>query len=186
LEARLSGEFPIEDIHRLIETIERIRRDPQLSGGNGNRAIDVRELPDLSIVVLEVLGWTNTAYVENKLGIDPSVLSKFVKMRGKVPVHVARAVSERMRTFLRSEDQAFAQRKPTAKTRKPTSPPKKEENAGSRAVLLVRMKGEQWLAVGENSEIILKIGVIASLLDNIIDQTKHANAPPDHSSHVSL
>src|SRR5271154_3369685 len=96
VEAKLSGEFPIEDVHRLLETIDQIKSDPQLSGGRGNRALDVGELPDLSMVVLEVLGWTNTAYMENKLGIDPSVLSKFVKMRGKVPLHVARATVERL------------------------------------------------------------------------------------------
>ena len=128
------------------------------------------------MVVLEVLGWTNTAYMENKLGIDPSVLSKFVKMRGKVPLHVARATVERLRTYLRSEDQAFAQPKPPARKRKLT--PRKEETEG-RTVAVARMRGEQWLAVGKSSEIKVKIGVIASLLDNIIDQTKHANAPPD-------
>ncbi len=88
MEAKLSGELPIEDIHRLLETIDQIKSDPQLSGGKGNRALDVGTLPDLSMVVLEVLGWTNTAYMENKLGIDPSVLSKFVKMRGKVHVQL--------------------------------------------------------------------------------------------------
>jgi hypothetical protein len=125
------------------------------------------------MVVLEVLGWTNSAYMENRLGIDPSVLSKFVKMRGNVPVHVARAVAERLRTYLRSEDQPFARRKPARKTL-----PKKA-NVERQAVAVARMPGEQWLAVGESSEIKVKIGVIASLLDNIIDQTKHANAPPD-------
>jgi hypothetical protein len=134
-------------------------------------------LPDLSMVVLEVLGWTNTAYIENKLGIDPSVLSKFVKMRGKVPLHVARAVAERLRTYLRSEDQAFARRKQSAKKKERTLPEK--ENVERRTVAVALMRGEQWVAVGENSEIKIKIGVIASLLDSIIDQTKHANVPPD-------
>ncbi len=173
----MSGELPIEDIHRLLETIDQIKSDPQLSGGKGNRALDVGTLPDLSMVVLEVLGWTNTAYMENKLGIDPSVLSKFVKMRGKVHVHVARAVAERLRTYLRSEDQAFVQRKRPARNKELTPP--KKQNVEQRSVAVARMRGEQWVAVGESSEIKVKIGVIASLLDSIIDQTKHANAPPD-------
>jgi hypothetical protein len=42
-EAKLSGEFPIEDIHRLLD---QIRSDPQLSAGNGNRPLDVQTLPD--------------------------------------------------------------------------------------------------------------------------------------------
>lgn len=173
----MSGKFPIEDIHRLLDTIDQIKSDPQLSGRNANRTVDVGTLPDLSMVVLEVLGWTNTAYMENKLGIDPSVLSKFVKMRGKVPLHVARAVAERLRTYLRSEDQAFAQRKQPARKKEPTPP--KKQNVEGRTVAVARMLGEQWLAVGGSSEIKVKIGVISSLLDSIIDQTKHANAPPD-------
>jgi hypothetical protein len=31
VEAKLSGEFPIEDVHRLLETIDQIKSDPQLS-----------------------------------------------------------------------------------------------------------------------------------------------------------
>jgi hypothetical protein len=170
-------ELPIEDIHRLLETIDRVRSSPELMGGTGNRAIEVGTLPDLSMVVLEVLGWTNTAYMENKLGIDPSVLSKFVKMRGNVPLHVARAVAERLRTYLRSEDQAFTARKRPATQKETTTPEKK--NTERRTVAVAQMKGEQWVAVGESSEIKVRIGVIASLLDSIIDQTKHANVPPD-------
>ena len=79
---------PLEDIHRLIHTVE-----------DGIRAIDAREhtdtipvseMPEITEAVLELLGWTNTAYMQNELGINSALLSKFVKMRGTVPKHDAR------------------------------------------------------------------------------------------------
>ena len=80
-------ELPLEDVHRLLDTIGAVQSE--LSRMKVE-AVQVSEVPDLSMVILEVLGWTNTAYMETKLGIDPSILSKFVKLRGSVPLHVAR------------------------------------------------------------------------------------------------
>jgi hypothetical protein len=45
--------------------------------------------------------------LENTMGIHPSVLSKFVKLRGKVNLDDARILADRLRTFLRSQDYAF-------------------------------------------------------------------------------
>src|SRR5258707_735967 len=98
------NEFPIDDVHRMIdEAEETIRMIDALPHGD----IDVAALGDLSLIVLEILGATNTAYVENSLGINTSLLSKFVKMRGDVTKSQALAVANRIRTYLKSEDQAF-------------------------------------------------------------------------------
>jgi hypothetical protein len=167
-------ELPLRDIHRLLDTIENVRSDlSQIQA----RDVQVADLPDLCMVTLEVLGWTNTAYMETKLGINPSILSKFVKMRGKVPLHVARSVADRLRTYLKSEDQAFPDQK---KSDVPRSRRRSEPRPKKRESKTVAVVGERWVAVYDNSDIKIKIGAIASLLDSIVEQTVRANAPPEN------
>jgi hypothetical protein len=161
-------EHPLEDVYRLIDTIERAMREID---NTSERTIDVQEIPELSEVILELLGWTNTAYMENKLGINPALLSKFVKMRGTVQRHMARKVADRLRSYLKSQDQAVAERdlEPALK------PPPKRVPKPTRD----DFAGEQWIAVKISSEIKMKIGAISALLDSIIIQTKGANEPPE-------
>jgi len=167
------SELPLEDIHRLLDTIEDIRSDlSQMK----TRDVRVSDLPDLSMVILEVLGWTNTAYMETKLGIESSILSKFVKMRGKVPLHVARSVADRLRTYLKSEDQVSPDSK-RPETSRDTPPPKTQ--TPKQEIAAVSVAGERWIAIRDRSEIKMKIGAVASLLDSIIEQTSRANAPSD-------
>lgn len=95
-------ETPLDDIHRLLDLVDdaisEIERRP-------TNSVQVSQLPALSEAVLEVLDWSSTAYVENKLGVSPSILSKFVKMRGVVGKRQALMLAERLRTYLKSEDQ---------------------------------------------------------------------------------
>ena len=104
-------EHPIEDVHRLIDEVEdamrRIDRAPTDS-------IQIQQIPELSAVVLELLGWTNTAYIESELNINPSVLNKFVKMRGVIRKPLAAKVADRLRSYLKSQDQAFSHSGKTA------------------------------------------------------------------------
>ena len=51
-------ELPLEDVHRLLDTIGAVQSE--LSRMTVN-TVQVSEVPDLSMVILEVLGWTNTA-----------------------------------------------------------------------------------------------------------------------------
>jgi hypothetical protein len=161
-------EHPLEDVYRLIDTIERAISDIDSSS---ERTIDVEEVPELSEVILELLGWTNTAYMENKLGINPALLSKFIKMRGTVQRHLARKVADRLRSYLKSQDQTVPERnlEPTPK------PPPKREPKPTRD----DFAAEQWIAVKTSSEIKMKIGAISALLDSIIIQTKGSNEPPE-------
>jgi hypothetical protein len=162
---------PLEDIHRLIDTVEeglrKIERAPTDS-------VQVHQIPELSEAIIELLGWTNTAYVENQLGINPSVLSKFVKMRGVIRKPLATKVADRLRGYLKSQDQAFLQPdvKPEAATPKKTKP--KPEPSRS-----LDFRGDHWVAIRTSSEMKMKIGAISALLDSIIVQTKGANEPPD-------
>jgi hypothetical protein len=164
-------EHPLEDVHRLIDEVEEAIREIDRFPTD---SIQIQQIPELSAAVLELLGWTNTAYMENELSINPSVLSKFVKMRGVIRKPLVRKVADRLRSYLKSQDQAFLQ--PEVK-----QPPKKQEKPKptARAIVHETFVGEQWIAVRTSSEIQMKIGAISSLLDSIIVQTKGANEPPD-------
>ncbi len=95
-------ELVLSAVHRLLDKLDKTIRK---LGARKAENIDVANLPELVEVMREVLGWTNAAYIEASLKINPAVLSKFVKMRGSVPSHVARAVADRLRNYLRSQDQ---------------------------------------------------------------------------------
>jgi hypothetical protein len=156
-------EHAIEDVHRLLKTVDvalqKIERAPTPS-------LQVNQVPELSEVILELLGWTNTAYMENTLNINSSVLTKFVKMRGVVRKNVARAVADRVRSNLKSMDQRFVAVTPTQQT-----------NSRSIKVAPTGFVGERWIAIKEASETKMKIGAVASILDSIIEQIRHSNLP---------
>jgi hypothetical protein len=95
-------ELVLSAVHRLLDRLDKAIHD---LGSSKKENIDIADFLALSEVVREVLGWTNAAFIEASLKINPAVLSKFVKMRGSVPLHVARAVADRLRNYLRSQDQ---------------------------------------------------------------------------------
>jgi hypothetical protein len=71
-------------------------------------------------VILELPGWTNTAYIQNELGINPSVLNKFVKIRGVIRTNLARKIADRIRSYLKSQDQPLLQPDVTPSTKTET------------------------------------------------------------------
>jgi hypothetical protein len=95
-------ELVLSAVHRLLDTLDKAIR--KLAAHRAEH-IDVADSPELVEVMREVLGWTNAAYIEASLKINPAVLRKFEKKRGNVPLHVARAVADRLRNYLRSQDQ---------------------------------------------------------------------------------
>src|SRR5262245_29204012 len=131
-------EHPLEDIHRMIDTVEEgIRR---LESWDRPGEIPVTWLADISEAVIELLGWTNTGYMENELGIQSSVLNKFVKGRGRIQKHVARAVADRLRSYLKSQDQAFLQPDVTPEKKDVAKPEPPAERP-------VQFAGQSWVAV---------------------------------------
>jgi hypothetical protein len=158
-------EHPLEDIHRLIDSTQVAIRRIEAAPTN---SIQVNRLPELSEVVLELLGWTNTAYVQNELGINSTILNKFVKMRGVVNKNVARQVADRLRSYLKSQDQKFPE---PAVREAPTQLSQKKD------VAPLTVSAEQWVTVKLSSDIKMKIGAIGALLDSIIEQTSRTNAP---------
>lgn len=157
------SEFPIEDVHRMLDGIEEVISDLQ----GQPETIEVAELGDFCLIIIEIMGWTNTAYVENNLGISPSLLNKFVKIRGTLRKRDALRIADRVRSFLKSEDQATTQTPlSSAAERRPTPMP-------------IAYAAEQWILVPTASDATQKINLISVLLDSIIAQTKGTNAPEE-------
>jgi hypothetical protein len=163
----MSGELSLDEIHEMLELVDQAELT---LGAERGRSIQIERNLGLSEVILTLLDWSSTAYVENSLGINSALLSKFVKMRGTVPLHQARAIASRLRTVLRSMDQASAPA--PARARKTPTPqvPKKE---------LLAVAGERWVSVDASSQTKIKIAAISALLETIIEQTIRSNAPPE-------
>ena len=68
-------EIVLSAVHRLLDKLDKAIRK---LGARKAENVDVADFPELS---------------------------KFVKKRGSVPLHVARAVADRLRNYLRSQDQ---------------------------------------------------------------------------------
>jgi hypothetical protein len=95
-------ELVLSAVHRLLDKLDKAIRK---LGARKAENVNVANFPELVEVVREVRGWTNAAFMEASLKINPALLSKFIKRRGSIPLHVARAVAERLRNYLRSQDQ---------------------------------------------------------------------------------
>lgn len=174
------NEFPIEDLHRMLDQIEQVRQE--LSGLASSGKIHVSDYPELSMVILEILGWTNSAYMDTTLNINSSLLNKFVKMKGTVPVHVARGVADRVRSFLRSEDQSYTAKviqveEPQVRSSHRTETVTSEERKTSEIEVVI---AERWIL--KTSEMQKKIGVITTLLESIIDQARSSNLPENEQA----
>jgi hypothetical protein len=95
-------ELVLSAVHCLLDTLDKAIRKLAVHKAKN---VDVADCPELIEVMREVLGWTNAAFMEANLKINSAVLGKFIKRRGSVPLHVARAVADRLRNYLRSQDQ---------------------------------------------------------------------------------
>jgi hypothetical protein len=100
-----------------------------------------------------------------------------------VPLHVALTVADRMRTYLKSQDQASA---PPWKASPRKRPAPQRPPGASQNVRTVAVPGETWIAVRADSDIKMKIAAVASLLDSIIAQAAHSNLPPDDQILTSI
>lgn len=165
-------EILLDDLHRLIEETEESFAE---IANSDKQSFSAAELPELCGAILEVLGWTNTAYMENRLGINASLLTKFVKMRGTVSKRDALKVADRLRSYLKSEDQAAPDLvSELQEVPEITSTPQVDVNPASQELSI---PGSQWVAVTRNTAIRQKIGAISALLNSIIEQASHPNVP---------
>ncbi|WP_279482228.1 hypothetical protein [Aureimonas sp. SK2] len=183
------SDLPLDDVHRLLDVIERgIAELDDLDG----QTIDVEDIPEICAAVIELNDWQQTAYNGNPLGLEPAVLSKFVKMRGQVSRQTARVVAGRVRSYLRSQDQLTDSQDPVDEAddievddAQAGSPPADAPTDNGQALSLA-VTAERWVPVPMGSDIRRKIEMIASLLDSIVAQVERSNAPPDEQALTPL
>lgn len=167
----MAGEYPLDDVHRLLDGLDSLLIRLRSSGPE---KIRVDELPELFETIHELGGWRNTTYLQGKLGINGSLLNQFMQLKGSIRRSDALKIADRLRSHLRSQDQATNQPVVIDRDRLRKKPRKKSPQKTSIAI-----KAEQWISLRETSEVKLKIAAIASLLDSIIQQVRHSNVPPE-------
>jgi len=180
-------EHPIEEVHRLLDKLDSEVKE-ELAAIR-TRDVDAAELPELSQVILELLGWTNTAYMENTMGIHPSVLSKFVKQRGRVNLSDARILADRVRSYVRGQDYAFDATQYelgihrwrfAAEDEKAFQ--REEQRLSKLPAAPLSVRAEIWVAITPTATIKTKIADLASLLESIVQHVNLSNLPPDEQA----
>lgn len=166
----------LDNIHSLLEVIE--QAISQLANET-RKEIDVTDYADFCLAVNDLLEYDTTAYTDMavKLGVNATILTKFLKFRGKVQTHTARTMADRLRSYVRSLDQASPKRDP--QPAEPNAAPSKAKPVKVTGVPPLRFSAEQWSMVQLTSETKMKIAAISSLLDTIIVQMQRTNAPPE-------
>ncbi|MGD9921123.1 MAG: hypothetical protein AB7V13_06705 [Pseudorhodoplanes sp.] len=163
------SDYPIDDVHRLLEGLDSLISNLR---SLGPETIRIDDLPELFETIHELGGWRNTTYLQTQVGINGSLLNKFLKLRGTISRSEALKVADRLRSHLKSYDQAGALSDADSSREIPRRSKREPANA-------VGITAELWVAVRTTSDIKMKIGAISSLLDSIIQQTKGANQPPN-------
>ena len=164
--------IPIEEIHRLIDLTEDAKR--RIENLQGDQ-IEVVRLGDLIEIMYDVTGYEDVDRLATILSINVGVLNKFLKLRGNIRKDLALKLADRLRIYLKSEDQRFA----------PAKAPKPKEKLVSRAKPFT-FEGENWVAVEVSSEMKRKINIVSTLLDSIVEQVKHSNLPPEQQAMTDI
>lgn len=158
----------LDEVHSLLDRVEdEIRR----LAAETRREIDVLEdAGELCLVIGELVGWDSAynADASERFGLPPQLLTKFIRMRGRVKTQEARIVADRIRNYLRSLDQ---------RTPKPrlVQPPVE----GTRKAPPYGFPAQRWTTVPETSDVKSRIATLAALLDNIVEIATKSNNPPE-------
>lgn len=145
---------------------------PRLCGGGPDK-IPVSQLPELIEVIHELGGWRSTTYLQTKVGINGSLLNRFMTLKGNVSRRDAIRIADRLRSYLKSQDQTIPPQHAEIAIDGGTAKAVIEPIKQAKAPVLI---AERWVAVS-TSDMKMKIAAIASLLDTITEQLEHANAP---------
>lgn len=161
----------LEDIHEALSRIDdAIAQIERYKSWHKEKLIEVEQLDRLCVAVNYVLEWDRSAYTEAPyiLGITAPTLQKFLRFKGKVRFHDAAMVAQRLRTYVRSLDQASA-----------TSAPQITPQSPSAAEERFSVTGTTWVAVEHVGGVKQKIALISSALDSIVMQVRSSNLPPE-------
>jgi hypothetical protein len=172
--------YPLDDVHRLIDGLDDLLR--RLNGRGTPDKIPVNELPELIEAIHELDGWRNTTYLQTKVGINGSLLNRFMTLRGSVSSRDAVKIADRLRSYLKSQDQSTVADHAEIAIEGGTAEGVIKAAEQPKPPVLI---AEQWVAVS-TSAMKMKIAAIASLLDTIVEQIKHSNAPDDEQVLTAL
>ncbi len=156
----------LDTIHEILAQLDLAAQDLD---NYKAKTLEIEDMPGMAYAVNAALGWDSTAYTDMpaRLGVNVALLSKFTKFKGTIQTSAARKVVDRLRSYVRSLDQAT----PPPAVMPEQEPPK------PRVADRLRFRGEQWAMVQLTSDMKLKIAAVSSLLDSIIVQVQRSNAP---------
>lgn len=132
--------------------------------------IDVSDYPELEELIME-LSDSSTAYGSefvHKLGFPPSLINKFLKFRGEVRTQVARKLTERLLTYMRSEESQGAAIQRVGQAR----PPLPADLPANFVVTAV-----EWKVIRRTDELEEKISEVARLLNDVTKHIATCNMP---------
>ncbi len=181
-------ELDLDDIHEIIETLEYSINALRAEAATQNAHIYLSDFSALCSVITELNDWDKTAYgtdLSNKLGIAPSLVSKFLRFLTssgekdiRMKAFTALKVAERALSYaksLESEATDWRYKKPKMDISELNS-----EDSATKQIL--HFSATTWAAVPKTSEIQEKISLIAELLDSLILNINSANLPPSEQA----
>jgi hypothetical protein len=151
--------IPIDEVHQILELLDEARAE---IARHQSQNMDASDVPSLCEAVIEVEGWVSPDAMGGIVGINASIVNRFKRLSGGVRKSDAVAVAGRLTTYVKSQDQAVAERP----KRRPKVKPKP-----------FTIEGEQWVAIQLTSDTKAKINIISTMLDSIVENVKHSNLP---------
>jgi len=166
----------IDDVHRLLDLV-----DEALTTLAATREseVEANAITGLCAVAAELADYRSTwGPIAGVLGVAPHLLSRYTTYHGPFRVADATYVAQRIRSFLRSEDQAF--RSPELPLPQPpaTPPPPERKPATEGATLPIA--ASEWRYVQPIGDLKVKIAAVSTLLEEIIQIARGSNLPPRH------
>lgn len=167
----------IDDVHRMLDLIDGALKT--LSATHATE-VEANDIAGLCSVAAELADYRTTwGPIAGVLGIAPHLLSRYTTYHGPFQVPDATYVAQRIRSFLRSQDQAF--RSPQLPLEPPAvTPPPEREPVTDAPVQPVA--ATEWRYVQRVGSLQQKIGAVSALLEDIIQAARGSNLPPDMSA----
>lgn len=164
----------IDDVHRMLDLVDEALRTLAAARGDIVTADDILGLCEVAAELADYR--TTWGPIAGVLGIAPHLLSHYTTYHGPFRVPDATYVAQRIRSFLRSQDQAF--RSPQLPFQQPPAgpPPEREPVTGGAAQPIA---ASEWRYVQRVGDLQLKIGAVSTLLQEIIQTARGSNLPPD-------
>ncbi len=165
----------IEDIHRMLDLVEGALKT--LSATHRDE-IEAEDIKDLCSVAAELADYRSTwGPIASALGVAPHLLSRYTTYQGPFKVSDASHVGQRIRSFLRSQDQAFRNPQLPLEQSSSLKPPSTHERAIEGPVQPIA--AAEWRYVQRVGDLQQKIGAVSALLDEIIQTARGSNLPSD-------